>query len=85
MTETLTERLNDSPFFEDIIYMEGRHVIKMPPHRYIGAWRSVNDLLVQLGRDKFNKFLEFIEARIDGVSIIEATYLTRSWSARRKS
>ena len=56
----------------------------MSPDRYLGAWRSVNDLRVQLGPDKFDDFMEFVEQRIDGLDVIEATYLTRAWSARRK-
>lgn len=84
ITETLTEQLWASPYFEDVVYLEGRHVIEMTPDRYLGAWRSVNDLQVQLGPDKFNAFLEFVEIRITDLNVIEATYLTRAWSARRK-
>jgi SAM-dependent methyltransferase len=85
ITETLTERLWDSPYFEDVVYVEGRHVIEMSQDRYLGAWRSVNDLRVQLGEEKFGTFLDFVEQRITGVQVIKATYLTRAWSARRKS
>ncbi len=85
ITETLTEQLWASPYFEDVVYLEGRHVIEMTPERYLGAWRSVNDLRVQLGPEKFEAFLTFVEQRIAGLEIIEATYLTRAWSARRKS
>ncbi|MEO5363224.1 MAG: class I SAM-dependent methyltransferase [Magnetococcus sp. DMHC-8] len=84
MTETLTERLWASPWFADVVYLEGRHVIAMTPDRYLGAWRSVNDLRVQLGAEKFAAFLAFVEQRIQGLAVIEATYLTRAWSARRK-
>ncbi len=84
ITETLTEQLWASPFFEDVVYMEGRHVIEMTPERYLGAWRSVNDLRVQLGPEKFDAFLAFVDQRIAGLQVIEATYLTRAWSARRK-
>lgn len=84
VTELLTERLLDSPYFEDVIYLEGRHVITMSKERYLGAWRSVNDLRVQLGHSKFDSFLKFIEERIASLPSIEATYLTRAWSARRK-
>jgi len=83
ITETLTEKLWASPHFEDVVYLEGRHVIEMTPERYMGAWRSVNDLRVQLGEEKFDAFLTFVEERIAGLDIIEATYLTRAWSARR--
>ncbi len=84
ITETLTEQLWASPYFEDVVYLEGRHVIAMTPERYLGAWRSVNDLRVQLGQEKFDAFLAFVEQRIAGLKGIEATYLTRAWSARRK-
>jgi ubiquinone/menaquinone biosynthesis C-methylase UbiE len=84
ITETLTERLWSSPWFEDVVYLEGRHVIRMTRERYLGAWRSVNDLRVQLGAKAFDTFLDFIEKRISGQSVIEATYLTRAWSALRK-
>ena len=56
----------------------------MSTDRYIGAWRSVNDLRIQLGQDKFNIFLRFVEKKISNLNTIEATYLTRAWSARRK-
>ncbi|OAH08970.1 hypothetical protein pfor_3c0290 [Rhodobacteraceae bacterium SB2] len=49
-----------------------------------GAWHSVNDLRVKLGPEKFDAFLAFVGQRIAGLQVIEATYLTRAWSARRK-
>jgi len=84
ITETLTERLWDSPWFDDVVYIEGRHVLSMSPERYLGAWRSVNDLRVQLGHDRFDAFLRHVEAEVANQDVIEATYLTRAWSARRK-
>ena len=50
---------------------------------WLGVWRSVNDLRVQLGPDLFSQFLRYVERKIDGLSSIETTYLTRAWSARR--
>lgn len=85
ITETLAERLWASPYFDDVVYLEGRHVIRMTPARYLGAWRSVNDLRVQLGAEKFDAFLSFVEQRTAYAELIEATYITRAWSARRKS
>lgn len=84
ITETLTEQLWSSPCFDDVVYVEGRHVIEMTPERYLGAWRSVNDLRVQLGPEKFDAFLGFVQKRVEELRVIEATYLTRAWSARRK-
>lgn len=84
ITDTLTEHLWESAYFDDVVYLEGRHVITMPPERYLGAWRSVNDLRVQLGAEKFEAFLAYVAQRIAGLDAIEATYLTRAWSARRR-
>lgn len=84
MKETLTEQLSSSSWFEDVVYIEGRHVIIMTPERYLGVWRSVNELRVQLGEQQFDAFLDFVEQRVAGQRSIEATYVTRAWSARRK-
>lgn len=84
ITETLTEKLWGSQYFDDVVYLEGRHVLAMTPSRYLGAWRSVNDLQVQLGSKKFEAFMAFVERRIAGEDVIDATYITRAWSARRK-
>ena len=44
--------------FDDVVYIEGRHVIEMSKERYLGAWNSVNDLRAQLGPAKFGEFLQ---------------------------
>jgi ubiquinone/menaquinone biosynthesis C-methylase UbiE len=55
-----------------------------PNGRFTALWNprliEVNPLLVE----KFNIFLDFIEAKVMGLEKIEATYLTRAWSAKRK-
>ena len=84
ITENLTEKLNDSIYFKDVIYIDGRHIIKMDRERYLGAWNSVNDLQVQLGENLFKEFIEYVKKKIENVEIIEATYLTRSWTVRKK-
>ena len=83
LTERLTDLLRMRPNFADVLYLEGRHMISQTPTQYLGAWRSVNDLQVQLGPDLFQKFLQSVEKRIAGVSTIETTYLTRAWAARQ--
>ena len=52
MTQTLTMIL-EYEYFEDVIYIEGRHDIEMSLDRYVGAGKSVNDLQVQLGSEGF--------------------------------
>ena len=82
ITENLTEKLLSTNVFKDVIYSEARHTINMTKERYIGAWNSVNDLRVQLGDELFAKFLQYLHERLEDVDEINATYLTRSWTAR---
>jgi SAM-dependent methyltransferase len=83
LTEHLTERLWATPGFDDVVYLEGRHVQKQTPGQYLGAWRSVNDLQVQLRPELFAAFLSFVERQTRDIAAIETTYLTRAWTARR--
>ena len=83
ITERLTDMLGAKPQFTEVLYLEGRHSVCQTPEQYIGAWRSVNDLQVQLGPDLFRKFLDFAEKRIASLAAIETTYVTRAWAARR--
>jgi ubiquinone/menaquinone biosynthesis C-methylase UbiE len=83
ITERLTEMLSAKPHFAEVLYLEGRHSVEKTPQEYIGVWRSVNDLQVQLGPELFGKFLDFAEKRVAGLAAIETTYVTRAWAARR--
>ncbi len=85
ITDRLTEMLSAKPQFTDVLYLEGRHTIRQTPEQYMGAWRSVNDLQVQLGPERFAEFLERTQQHIAGLEAIETTYLTRAWAARRVS
>jgi SAM-dependent methyltransferase len=79
--ETLTERLLARGLFEDVLYLEGRHVERQSPERYIGLWRSVNDVRVQAGPERFEQFMRYVSDEVSGRSHIEATYVTRAWLA----
>jgi ubiquinone/menaquinone biosynthesis C-methylase UbiE len=83
LTERLTDLLSAKALFADVLYLEGRHSMKQTPAQYLGAWRSVNDLQVQLGPELFNKFLDYVAQRTAGLASIDTTYLTRAWAARR--
>jgi len=81
----LTERLISCKEFEnDVLYLEARHTERMSPDRYVGAWRSVNDVRVQAGPKRFSKFLSYVEQQTCDLTHIDACYLTRAWVARRK-
>ena len=83
LPDRLTGMLWAKAGFDDVVYLEGRHTAKQTPAQYMGAWRSVNDLRVQLGADLFDQFLQFVEQKTGHLSAIETTYLTRAWAARR--
>lgn len=83
ITATLTERLWACPYFDDIIYLEGRHTADLSVEHYLGAWRSVNDVQAQLGPQRFADFLSFAANVLKGESVVRTTYLTRAWVARR--
>jgi ubiquinone/menaquinone biosynthesis C-methylase UbiE len=83
ITERLTNMLSAKPQFAEVLYLEGRHSVSQTPEQYMGAWRSVNDLQVQLGPELFRRFLDFTKERIEGLRAIETIYVTRAWTARR--
>jgi ubiquinone/menaquinone biosynthesis C-methylase UbiE len=83
ITERLMDMLSAKPQFAEVLYLEGRHSLWQTPQQYLGAWRSVNDLQVQLGPELFLEFLAFTEERLAGLTAIETTYVTRAWAARR--
>jgi SAM-dependent methyltransferase len=85
LTEKLTDLLSARTHqFTDVLYLEGRHVMRQSPAQYLGVWRSVNDLQFQLGPDLWAKFLDFVETRTAKLASIETTYLTRAWAVRRR-
>lgn len=84
ITETLTNRLSALRDFEDVCYFEGRHTVVMTRERYLGAWRSVNDIRVQLGEARFEEFLRRVEELLGQREEVEASYITRAWTAKSR-
>ncbi|MEV5596046.1 class I SAM-dependent methyltransferase [Streptomyces sp. NPDC052496] len=83
LNETLTDRLTACPHFEDVVFLEGRHTVQQSVEHYLGVWKSVNDVQVQLGEENFRKFLDYVKERLVDLETVETTYLTRAWAARR--
>ena len=83
ITNELMELLLKSKIFSSVNYVEGIDVVKKNHKEYIGAWRSVNDIQVQLGKEKFSEFLKDIEEIIRKQPYIEVHYLTRAWIAKK--
>ncbi len=81
-TDTLSARLAATAGFDDLLFLEGRHIVQQTPDEYLGAWKSVNDVQAQLGAARWNQFLEFVQRRIAAEKVIETTFLTRAWTVR---
>jgi len=79
-TNNLEQVLLQSCYFKNLIFIEAPHEEKMNPKRYLGAWRSVNDIQVQAGPIKFEEILEAIKEEISGLEYINVPYKTRSWT-----
>ncbi|MEU3274209.1 class I SAM-dependent methyltransferase [Saccharomonospora sp. NPDC006951] len=80
---TLSEKLAAASGFGDLVYLEGRHLARHDVDRYLGLWRSANDVRAQLGEELFGRFLDFARKRLAGERVVETTYLTRAWAIRR--
>jgi transcription termination factor NusB len=64
--------------------MEARHEIAMSHERYIGAWRSVNDIQAQAGPELFPQLLDSIREKISHLEQVVVPYKTRAWTVTRK-
>lgn len=84
-TQNLAERLQSTGHFEDLLFVESEYKLDVPRAKYIGAWRSVNDIQSQAGPERFTKILEAIEEELGDREIITIPYKTRAWTVRRKS
>jgi SAM-dependent methyltransferase len=82
-TETLLTDLVSTGHFEDPFLVEAPHEVSMSPARYMGVWRSVNDIQVQAGPEGFARVMSAIEEEIAGLAEIVVPYKTRAWTVRR--
>lgn len=78
----LTRRLEDSPVFGQVIYLEGHHLERQSPEHYLGLWESVNDIRVQAGPERFQVFMDYVREKTADRPYISAHYKTRAWLAR---
>lgn len=71
-------------FFDDLIFCEATHVEIMDKERYLQIWRSVNDVQVQAGTEKFQIIMNEIQKLVETMDSIEIPYKTRAWTVRAK-
>lgn len=81
-TENLQETLTRSGQFGRLIFMEAGHDVAMSPERYLGAWRSVNDIQVQAGPERFEAVMAAIQAEIAELGTVHVPYRTRAWTVQ---
>ncbi len=81
-TQGLEKKLLEGGLFRDVLFMEGPHEVTMTPDRYLGAWKSVNDIQAQAGEEKFQEILRAIEQEIAGLQEVVVPYRTRAWTVQ---
>ena len=69
--------------FKECVFVEAEHEEIMSKERYLGAWRSVNDIQAQAGPERFQEILRRIEKELGNRSEVAVPYKTRSWTVRR--
>lgn len=82
-TEGLLVSLVSTGHFSDPFLIEAPHEVRMSPERYLGAWRSVNDIQAQAGPERFEKIMTAISNEIAGMQEVVVPYMTRAWTVRR--
>lgn len=68
--------------FTNLFFVEAAHSVVMSKERYLRVWRSVNDIQVQAGADRFEKIMKNIESMIEPYSEIEVPYKSRAWTVQ---
>ena len=79
-----TDPLQSTGQFTDCIFMEAQHEIAMSHERYLGAWRSVNDIQAQAGPERFAQLLDFVKDKISDLDEVIVPYKTRAWTVRKQ-
>ncbi len=81
ITLELREILANCEAFQSVIYVDAVDVVRRTHEEYLGAWRSVNDIQSQLGKEKFAQFIMDVNEIICEQEYVEVHYLTRAWIA----
>ena len=76
-------KLLSTPFFGNLVFTEAAHSVTMSKERYMGVWRSVNDIRVQAGEELFAEILAKIEKYIAPYDEITVPYRSRAWTVQK--
>lgn len=83
-TKNLPTILTSTNDFEKVIFIEAEHEVIMSKERYLGVWRSVNDIQAQAGPERFQLILDFIAEAIQSQEQVTVPYKTRAWTVQKK-
>jgi len=83
-TKDIDKTLLSTGQFTNLVFMEAPHQELMAKERYLGAWRSVNDIQAQAGPERFAQILEAIAAEIKSLEVVPVPYKTRAWTVQAK-
>ncbi|MFH1368230.1 MAG: class I SAM-dependent methyltransferase [Elusimicrobiota bacterium] len=81
-TKNMDNILVSTKDFKDPVFIESGHIVKMSRQRYIGVWKSVNDIRVQAGKKKFSRILNFIKDLTAQRETVTMYYKTRAWTVK---
>ncbi len=84
-TEGIDEKLSSTGHFDGVLFMEAPHEQLMDRDRYLGAWRSVNDIQAQAGAETFQRIMTMIEGLVAKMDRIVVPYKTRAWTVHRRN
>ena len=82
-TRNIEKVLVSTGHFADVRFDEDDMDVVMTRARYLGAWRSVNDIRAQAGEARWAEIIALIEDRVADLDEITVPYKTRMWTARR--
>lgn len=78
----MEKKLLSTDCFRDLFLLEAPHEAVMSKERYMGAWRSVNDIHAQAGDALFEEILTMIEGEIAHLDQVVVPYLSRAFTVR---
>ena len=75
-------KLLSTEYFSNLFFVEAEHEVVMSKERYMGAWRSVNDIQAQAGPERFEIILNKIEEIIAPYHEVVVPYKSRAWTVQ---
>ena len=78
----IEQKLNYKRLFTNLLFLEASYEIEMSVDRYMGAWKSVNDIQSQAGPEKWTDILATIYEKVKHLQVVTVPYKTRSWTVQ---